>query len=59
MKSSVFNEYTWTKLLGIISVGFDIIDQLLIRYLHSSETGEKMGIQWIVHQLFTELKKSL
>jgi hypothetical protein len=28
------------KLLGIISVGFDVTDQLLIR-----DTGEKMGVQ--------------
>jgi hypothetical protein len=33
------------KLLGIINVGFDTTDQLLIRFLHSSDTGEKMGIK--------------
>jgi hypothetical protein len=32
------------KLLGIISVGFDITGQQLIIY--SSNTLEKMGIQW-------------
>jgi hypothetical protein len=31
------------KLLGIISVGFDVIDQLLIRFLYSSDSGEEMG----------------
>jgi hypothetical protein len=29
------------KLLGIISVGFGIIDQILIRFLDSSHAGEK------------------
>jgi hypothetical protein len=29
------------KLLGIISVGFDVTDQLLIK----SDTGEEMGVQ--------------
>jgi hypothetical protein len=33
------------KLLGIISVGFDITDQVLFRFLHLSDTGEKMGVQ--------------
>jgi hypothetical protein len=35
------------KLLGIISVGFDITGQLLIDYIigHFSDTSEKMGIQ--------------
>jgi hypothetical protein len=33
------------RLLGIISVGFDVTDQLLIEYLHSSNTGEEMGVQ--------------
>jgi hypothetical protein len=28
----------------LISVGFDVTDQLLIRFLHSSDTGEKMGM---------------
>jgi hypothetical protein len=40
-------------------VGFDIIDQLLVRlFLHSSKTGEEMEVQWIVHQLFIEIKKA-
>jgi hypothetical protein len=34
------------KLLGIISVGFDITDQLLFRYYAvSDDTGEEMGVQ--------------
>jgi hypothetical protein len=40
--------------LGIISVDFDITDQLQIRFLHSSDAGEKVG----VHQLFIDLKKA-
>jgi hypothetical protein len=34
------------KLLGIIIVGFEETDQILIRNFHSSDTGEKMGVQW-------------
>jgi hypothetical protein len=33
------------KLLGIINVGLNVTDQLLIRFLHSSDTGEKIGVQ--------------
>jgi hypothetical protein len=33
------------KLLGIISVPFDVSDQLLTLFLDSSDTGEKMGVQ--------------
>jgi actin-related protein len=33
------------KLLGIINVGSDVIDQLLSDFLHSSDTGEKMGVR--------------
>jgi hypothetical protein len=33
------------KLLGIISVGFDVTDQLLIRSSAFVDTGEKMGVQ--------------
>jgi hypothetical protein len=33
------------KLLGIIGVGFEVTDQQLFRYFHSSVTGEKMGVQ--------------
>jgi hypothetical protein len=32
------------KLLGIFGVGFDVTDQLQIRNLHSSDTGEKIGV---------------
>jgi hypothetical protein len=36
----------WTKILGIISVGFDIKGQaLVIFFLHSSDAGEEMGVQ--------------
>jgi hypothetical protein len=34
-----------TKLLGIISVDFDVTDQLLFRFLRSSDIGEKMRVQ--------------
>jgi hypothetical protein len=27
-------------------MGFNTTDQLLIRFLHSSDTGEKMEVQW-------------
>jgi hypothetical protein len=33
------------KLLGIINVGLDISNQPLITFLHSSDTGEKIGLQ--------------
>jgi hypothetical protein len=33
------------KLLGIISVDFDVTDQLLIIFSAFSDTGEKMGVQ--------------
>jgi hypothetical protein len=33
------------KLLGIISMGFDVTDHILITFLHSSDPGEKMGVQ--------------
>jgi hypothetical protein len=35
-------------------VGFDVTDQLLIRFLHSSVTEKKMG----VHQPFIDFKKA-
>jgi hypothetical protein len=39
-------------------VGFDITDQLLINFFwHSSDTGEKVGVQETVHQLFIDFKK--
>jgi hypothetical protein len=33
------------KLLGIISVGFGVTDQLFIRFFNSSDTAEEMGAQ--------------
>jgi hypothetical protein len=33
------------EIIGIISVGFNVTDQQLIRFLHSSGTREKMGVQ--------------
>jgi len=33
---------TQTKLLGITSLDFDVTGQLLVRILHSSDTGKKM-----------------
>jgi hypothetical protein len=33
------------ELLGMISVGFDLTNQTLARYLHLSDTGEKMGVE--------------
>jgi hypothetical protein len=48
------------KLLVIISMGFDVTDQLLLRFflLHSSDTGEKMEYNEAVHQLFVAFKKA-
>jgi hypothetical protein len=34
-----------TKLLGIISVDFDVIDKLLSDILNSSDTVKKMGVE--------------
>jgi hypothetical protein len=49
----------WLKLLKIISVGFDITDQLLIKFFCIHLTLEK---KWeyseTVHQLFTDFKKA-
>jgi hypothetical protein len=42
------------KLLGIINVGFDVIDQLLTRFLAFIRYGEKMeisGPQSAIHRL--------
>jgi hypothetical protein len=33
------------KIIEVTSVGFGVAEQLLVRFLHSSDTGEKMGIQ--------------
>jgi hypothetical protein len=47
-----------TKLFGIISVGFDITDQLPIRFLHLSDIGEKMGYSETLHLLFMNFMKA-
>jgi hypothetical protein len=39
------------------SLGFDVTDQLLIGFLHSSDTGEKWEYNETVHQLFIDFKK--
>jgi hypothetical protein len=46
------------KLLGINSVGVDVTDQLLIRYLHSSDSGKKFEFNERVRQLFVDFKKA-
>jgi hypothetical protein len=33
------------KVLGIIRVDFDVADELLTKFLHSSDNREKMGVQ--------------
>jgi hypothetical protein len=43
------------KLLGIISVGFDVTDQLLITF--SAKYWKKCKNNEIVHQLFVDFKK--
>jgi hypothetical protein len=42
------------KLLGIISVGFDVTDQLLIRFFEE----KKWEYNEIVHQLFIDFNKA-
>jgi hypothetical protein len=46
------------KLLGIISMCFDVTDQLLITCLHWSDTAEKWDYSETVHQLFVDFKKA-
>jgi hypothetical protein len=47
------------KLLGIISVGFDVTDQLLIRYFAFIKyCGKKWEYNETVHQLYIDLKKT-
>jgi hypothetical protein len=44
--------------LGIISEGFNVADQLLIRYFaFARHIGEKMEHNETVHQLFKDFKK--
>jgi hypothetical protein len=41
-------------------VGFDVTDQLLIRFLHSSDTGKKRGkYSETVYQLLIYFKKPM
>jgi hypothetical protein len=46
------------KFLGMISVGFCITDQLLMRYFYLPDTGEKWEYKETVHQLFADIKKT-
>jgi hypothetical protein len=46
------------KLLGIISVGFDVTEQLLIRFSVFVRHWRKMGANETVHQLFVDFKKA-
>jgi hypothetical protein len=50
------------KLLRIISVAFDITDELITRSLHSSYTAEKIVVQWdstsAIHRLQENLRIS-
>jgi hypothetical protein len=47
-----------TKLLGIISVGFDVRDQLHSSFFYSLDTGEKWEYNETVYHLFIEFKKA-
>jgi hypothetical protein len=46
------------KLLGIISAGFGITDQLLLRFFAYAGTGEKWEYNETVHQLLGDFKKA-
>jgi hypothetical protein len=48
------------KLLGIISVGFDTTDKLLIKFLHSLNNEQKWKYSYneTIHQLFIDFKKA-
>jgi hypothetical protein len=46
------------KLLGIIGVGFDVTNQLLITYLPSSDTEEKWEYKEKANQLFLDFEKA-
>jgi hypothetical protein len=39
-------------------VSFDVTDQLLIRFLHSSDTDKKWEYNETVHQLVVDFKKA-
>jgi hypothetical protein len=34
-------------------MGFNLLDELPIRYLHSSDTGEKTGVEHISYSLYS------
>jgi hypothetical protein len=46
------------KLLGIIGVGFNVTDRLLIRYFAFVKYWRKMEYSETVHQLFIDFKKA-
>jgi hypothetical protein len=46
------------KLLGTINVNLNITDQLLIDFLHSSDTGKKGEYNETIYQLFIDFKKA-
>jgi hypothetical protein len=46
------------KLLGIISVGFDVTDKLLIRFSAFVRYWRKMKFNETVHQPFIDFKKA-
>jgi len=48
-----------TKLLGIISVDFDILDQLLLRYSTFKYLQGKVGVQWGSTSAMYKLQESL
>jgi hypothetical protein len=49
-----------TKLLEIISVDFDIVEELMSDILHLSNTDRGMGVQWDIHiGYFINFKESV
>jgi hypothetical protein len=46
------------RLLGIIGVGFDVTDQLLIKSFAFVKYWRRNGSSMTVHQLFVDLKKA-
>jgi hypothetical protein len=46
------------KLLGIISVYFDVLDQLLTTYFAFITYWRKSESTWSVHQLFIDFKEA-
>jgi hypothetical protein len=47
------------KLLAMSGVGFNVTDQLLIRFLHLSDTGGNMVVQWDSTSTIHRLQESL